>query len=221
MIKGLYQFKPSKIIEVSKIGLFLVCLLPLGLLGRDVWLEFQQPGSALGTDPAVQVVHILGNWAIRFLLITLCCASLSRRVRVVRLVRYRRMLGLFAFAYALLHFTAYYLLLAEAQWALVSADFVKRPYITMGMSALFLLIPLSITSTAGWQRRLRKKWKKLHRLVYAIGILAVVHVAWLAKSSYLDASLYAFCLLILLSERIIMKDKGRAKRPGFARMSEK
>jgi len=193
------------VISRAKPAVFLICLLPLGLLGIDVWQEYKAPGSALGADPAVAVVHFLGNWAIRFLLLTLTVSSLTRRVRKLRLIPIRRMLGLFAFAYAILHFGAYFVLLAGAELSGLLADFIERPYITMGISALILLLPLALTSTTYWQRRLRHNWKKLHRLVYPIGLLVVIHVAWLAKSSYLEAVIYSMWLMVLFGERIFPK----------------
>ncbi len=189
-------------VKKYKITVFLVCLLPLLVLVHDVWQEYEVPGSALGADPEVTVVHFLGNWAIRLLLLTLTLSSLTRRIKILRLIPYRRMLGLFAFTYASLHFSAYFLLLAGGDITTMLADFVKRPYISMGISALVLLIPLAITSTAYWQKRLRKNWKKLHRLVYPIGMLVIIHVAWLAKSSYLEAVVYTTWLFVLFGERI-------------------
>lgn len=190
-----------------KLVVFLLSLAPLCFLGSDIWQEYQSPGSALGADPAVAVVHFLGNWAIRFLLVTLTISSLTRRVRKFKLIPIRRMLGLFTFTYALLHFVAYFLLLAEAELSNLITDFVERPYITMGISALILLFPLAITSTNYWQRRLRLNWKKLHRLAYLIGLLAVIHVAWLAKSSYLEAVIYSTWLMVLFGERIFLKNR--------------
>jgi sulfoxide reductase heme-binding subunit YedZ len=195
------------LLKKYKSAVFIVCLFPLLFLIYDVWQEYQSPGSALGADPAVSVVHFLGNWAIRFLLITLTLSSLTRSVKTLRLIPYRRMLGLFAFSYVCLHFSAYFLLLAGAEFNSVLADFIKRPYISMGISALVLLIPLAVTSTAYWQRRLRKNWKRLHRLMYPIGMLVVIHVAWLAKSSYLEAVVYSTWLIVLFGERFFSRKR--------------
>ena len=192
----------------AKLLVFFLCVLPLCFLAFDVWREYQQPGSALGAEPAEAVVHFLGNWAVRMLLITLSISSLSRRIRTLNLIPFRRMLGLFAFAYVCLHFASYFFLLAGGEWAGLLEDFSERPYITVGISAFLLLVPLAITSTRGWQRRLRQSWKKLHRLVYAVAILAVVHIAWLAKSSYLEAVMYATWVGCLLLERLLIR--GRA-----------
>jgi len=172
------------VVRVGKPLAFCVLALPLALLGIDVWREFQLPGSGLGPDPGEDVVHHLGTWGLRTLLLTLAVSPASRLFKRPQLVRYRRMVGLWAFTYLVLHFLSYFWLLggyaagvaidgrrlgfAEA----LVMDIYKRPYITAGFLALVLLIPLAITSTRGWQRRLRRRWKTLHRLVYPAAIAA-------------------------------------------------
>ena len=135
------------------------CLLavPLALLGFDVWRELQVPGSGFGPDPGEEVVHHLGSWGLRVLLLTLAVSPASRVLRKPRLIRFRRMAGLWAFAYLVLHFTAYLGLLAGFEFATITEDIVKRPYITVGFLALVLLVPLAATSTRGWQRRLGRR----------------------------------------------------------------
>ena len=123
--------------------------MPLALLAVDVWREFEVPGSGLGPDPADELVRTLGTWGLRILLLTLAVSPASRVLRQPRLVRFRRMVGLWAFTYIVLHFTAYLAVLAGFELATIAADIVKRPYITVGFTALVLLIPLGCDLDAG------------------------------------------------------------------------
>ena len=186
-----------------KIGLWLVLAIPLVLIVLDVLRELEQPGSALGTDPGDALTDMVGEWALRMLLLTLAVSSVARRSGKRQWVRYRRMVGLWAFAYAVLHFTTYFGLLAGFDLQAVIADFAKRPYITVGIAALLLLVPLAVSSTRGWQRRLRERWRQLHRLVYLIAILAVIHLSWVAKGGILEPVIYSLVLAVLLGERIL------------------
>ena len=180
------------------------CLLavPLALLGFDVWRELQVPGSGFGPDPGEEVVHHLGSWGLRVLLLTLAVSPASRVLRKPRLIRFRRMAGLWAFAYLVLHFTAYLGLLAGFEFATITEDIVKRPYITVGFLALVLLVPLAVTSTRGWQRRLGRRWRTLHRLVYPAAIAAWTHLLWLSKGGFMDPFVYGLVLALLFGERI-------------------
>ena len=186
-----------------KIVLWLVLAIPLALIGLDIAAELEQPGSALGTDPEDALTDALGEWALRTLLATLAVSTVARLSRQRQWIRYRRMIGLWAFTYALLHFSVYFGLLAGFDIETVVADFSKRPYITVGIAALLLLIPLAVTSTRGWQRRLRLRWRQLHRLIYVIAVLAVIHLSWLAKGGILEPVVYATILAVLLGERIV------------------
>ena len=186
--------------------------LPLALLARDVWRELQVPGSALGPDPADELIRTLGSWAITMLLATLLVSPLSRLVRKPWLIRFRRMVGLWAFAYVVLHFTAYLGLLAGFELASIADDIVERPYITVGFLALLALVPLAVTSTRGWQRRLGRRWRSLHRLVYPIAIAAWIHVWWLAKGDLLDAFVYGLALAMLFGERIVFAVRSRKRK---------
>ncbi len=190
-----------------KVSVFSLALIPLLLLGYDVLQEYQQPGSALGAEPAEAVVRWLGNWAVRLLLLTLAISSLTRLTSLAKLITVRRMLGLFAFAYACLHLLAYVFLLAGGDLGTVLDDFIKRPYITAGLTAFLLLLPLAVTSTGAWQRRLRRNWMRLHRLIYPAAIVVVVHILWLAKGSYFDSFLYSAVLGVLLLERIYSRQR--------------
>ena len=192
----------------AKPVLFLLLALPLALLGVDVWRELQAPGSAFGPDPAAELTHRLGAWALRMLLLTLAVSPLARLLRKPWLVRVRRMIGLWAFAYAVLHFMSYLGPLAGFALTTVIEDLAKRPYITVGFAALVALVPLAITSTRGWQRRLRRRWKTLHRLVYPAAIAAWVHLLWLSKGSTMDPFIYGVVLALLFGERIAHRMRG-------------
>ena len=176
--------------------LFTACLLPLVLL---VWRVLT---GAVGPNPVEVITHDTGDWALRLLLATLAVTPLRRLTGQAWLVRLRRMLGLYAFFYAVLHFTTYLWLDQFFDWAAIAADIVKRPYITVGFAALVLLLPLAVTSTRGWQRRLGARWKRLHRLVYVIGVLAVLHYLWLVKADLLEPAIYAAMLAVLLAARV-------------------
>lgn len=161
------------------------------------------PGSRLGADPGEAVVLYLGEWSLRLLLATLLVSTLSRWLRSPGLIGIRRMVGLFAFAAVCGHFLAYLSFLAVFDWSQIREDLVERRYITVGFIALLLLIPLAWTSTRGWQRRLGRRWKKLHRLVYVIAALGLLHLFWLTKDGYGEAALMFACYLLLIGERLL------------------
>ena len=182
-------------LAVAKALVFLLCLGPFVHLGYDVFLG--DPGP----DPVARLVHETGAWTLRFLLITLAVTPLRRWFGWHVLVRFRRMLGLYAFFYATLHFAAYLFLDLGAFWAQILTDIVKRPYITVGFTAWLLLIPLAITSTNAMMKRLGKRWQPLHRLSYLIAILGVLHFAWLVKADLGEPLVYATILGLLLLVR--------------------
>lgn len=184
---------------------FFILAIPLFLLTYLIWIDYKTPGSGLGVDPEQALVKFFGEWGLRILLLTLATSSLSRLAAIPELIRYRRIFGLWSFAYIVLHFTVYFAVLAELNLSNMVDDFTKRPYITVGLSALFLLIPLAVTSTRGWQRRLKLNWSRLHMLVYLIVILAWLHLFWLSKSSYLDAFIYGVMISLLFVERVMYK----------------
>ncbi len=147
----------------------------------------------------------LGAWGLRALLLTLAVSPAARLLRRPRLVRFRRMAGLWAFAYIVLHFTAYLGVLAGFELQTIAADLVKRPYIMVGFGALVALIPLAVTSTRGWQRRLGRRWRALHRLVYPAAVLAWTHLLWLSKGGFMDPFVYGLVLALLFGERIVAR----------------
>jgi len=185
-------------------------LTPLAILGWQFWEVFKTGSDALGADPVAEVEHRLGLWALRFLILVLAITPLRHLTGQTGLLRFRRMLGLYAFAYATLHFAAYLALDLRGYWTQIFEEIAKRPYITVGFAAWLLLVPLAITSTRGWMRRLGRRWGQLHKLVYAIGVLAVLHFWWLVKSDIREPALYAGLLAVLLGARLVRALRTRA-----------
>ena len=183
-----------------KVPVFALCLSPGLLL---IWKGFN---GGLGANPIEFITHATGDWTLRFLAITLAVTPLRKLLRLPELVRFRRMLGLFAFSYGCLHFMTYLWLDKFFSWGEIAKDVVKRPFITAGFTAFVLLIPLAITSTAGWIRRLGgKRWQMLHRLVYVSAVAGVVHYYWLVKSDITRPVFYAAIVALLLAYRAAIK----------------
>jgi methionine sulfoxide reductase heme-binding subunit len=179
---------------------FVVCLAPLA------WLlcgAFGLLGVSLGADPVKKLEHELGLRALQLLLLTLLITPMRQLLNLTHLPRMRRMLGLFAFFYALLHFTVYLSLDLEFNFGTFFKDVAKRPYITIGLLALLLLIPLAVTSTNKMMRRLGRRWQKLHRLIYPIAILGVWHFWWQVKRDIREPLAYAAILAALLGYRLV------------------
>lgn len=160
-------------------------------------------GLSLGADPVKFMLHSCGDWALKFLLITLSMTPLRQLTGSIAWLRHRRMLGLFAFFYAVLHFSVYVILDQSGRLGAVWQDILKRPYITIGMLALLLLLPLALTSTAAMQRRLGRRWVALHRSIYLIAILGVWHYWWGVKKDIREPLLYAVILAALLGYRLV------------------
>lgn len=179
-----------------------LALTPLAWLCLQFWRVYSGADiDALGADPVAAIEHFLGLWALRLLLLTLAVSPLRQWTGQPVLLRFRRMLGLYAFAYATLHFAAYLVLDLGGYWSQVFEEIAKRPYITVGFAAWLLLVPLAVTSTQGWIRRLGRRWARLHRLVYVIAVLAVLHFWWVVKSDIREPLLYAAVLAGLLGWR--------------------
>ena len=180
---------------------------PLGFIAALIpflWLQCGALGLfdvSLGADPTKKLEHVLGKTALNLLLLTLLVTPVRHIANLPHLPRFRRMLGLFAFFYATLHFIVYLSLDLEFNWHTVWSDIAKRPYITLGFTALVLMIPLAVTSTNRMMRRLGRRWQKLHRLVYPIAILGVWHYYWLVKRDVRLPLLYAGILAVLLGYR--------------------
>ena len=182
----------------TKVFLFVVCLIPLFLLG---WRAYT---GDLTANPIEYITHTTGDWTIRFLLITLTVTPLRKLVNQPLLIRFRRMLGLFAFFYGTLHFSTY-LVDKSIDLHEIWADIYKRPFITVGFTGLMCMVPLAVTSTAGWVRRLgAKRWQLLHRLIYFSALAGVIHYYWLVKSDVRLPLLYAAILTILMAYRMWM-----------------
>jgi methionine sulfoxide reductase heme-binding subunit len=181
----------------SKPLVFLICLVPLAALG------WQALHGELTANPIEFITHATGDWTLRFLIITLCVTPLRKILHLPELIRFRRMLGLFAFFYACLHFTTYIWLDKFFDLSEMWKDIAKRKYITVGFTAFLLLIPLAITSTAGWIRRLGgKRWQQLHRLIYFSAALGVIHYYWLVKSAVIRPLTYGAIVAVLLLWRL-------------------
>jgi len=189
---------PRWVIAV-KVALWAACLAPFALVVLRA-LEFH--GLSLGADPVQELLNVFGKTALNLLLLTLCITPIRRSTGINRLISFRRLFGLFAFFYAVLHFTTYAWLDLGFAWDHVFEDIAKRPYITVGFTALLLLIPLAATSTNRMQRALGRNWVKLHRLVYVIAVLGVVHFWWQVKRDISEPLLYAFLLTVLLGVRL-------------------
>ena len=182
----------DKKIVIGKPLLFLLCLVPALLL---LWDAMQQQ---LGANPVEALLHRSGDWSIRLLLITLAITPLRKMTGWGWLLRFRRMLGLYAFFYALLHFTVYLWLDRGLSWMEISVDILERPYITLGFVTFLILLALAVTSTRGMMRRLGKHWSTLHQWVYAAGLFGAIHYLWLVKSGYLEAGLYMAIFVVLM-----------------------
>jgi sulfoxide reductase heme-binding subunit YedZ len=187
-------------VAASKPLLFVLCLVPLG------WIAWDVVHGRLGVDPVAQLEHRSGDWTLRLLLATLAVTPLRMLSKWHWLVRYRRMLGLFAFFYASVHFSIYLAIDLGGFWTQVLAEIAKKPYITVGFTAWLVMLPLALTSTRAMQRRLGRNWLRLHRLVYLAGLCGVLHYLWLVKSgntlAVSEPMVYLAILLVLLAARV-------------------
>jgi sulfoxide reductase heme-binding subunit YedZ len=186
-------------VKKGKALLFVACLAPL------VWLVARALGVAglgLGANPIEALLRFLGLWGLRLLLATLCITPLSVRLRKPKLMGVRRLLGLFAFTYLGLHFLTWLVLDQWLSASRIVADIAKRPYITVGFTALLMLVPLAVTSTRGWMRRLGRRWHLLHKLVYPAAMLGCVHFWWQVKADWREPLAYAVVLAGLLVWRV-------------------
>jgi len=182
-----------------KVGIFIACLIPLGVLGWDGYTQ------NLGANPIEKITHTTGDWTLRLLLVTLSVTPLRKLLGVPALIKFRRMPGLFAFFYACLHFTTYIWLDKFFNLHEMLVDVAKRKFITLGFTAFVLLIPLALTSTGGWIRRLGgKRWQSLHRLIYVSAIAGVIHYLWLVKADIRKPLEYGAILALLLGYRVVL-----------------
>jgi sulfoxide reductase heme-binding subunit YedZ len=194
-------------VKNGKVLLFVGCAAPLGwLVARTLGVA----GLGLGANPIEALLRFLGLWGLRLLLATLCITPLSVWLRKPKLMGVRRLLGLFAFTYLALHFLAWLVLDQWLSMSRIVADIAKRPYITVGFAALLMLVPLAVTSTRRWMRRLGRRWHALHRLIYPAAILGCVHFWWQVKADWRQPLAYAVALAALLAWRL---HRARMKRP--------
>jgi len=186
---------------------FALCLLPGVLVVADA---FEITGS-LGANPIEEIQDRLGNWGLRFIMIALAVTPLRRLGSWNWLPRFRRMLGLFAFFYVLLHFLAWLILDQGFLWSAIVEDIVERPFITLGFAALLILTAMAATSTSGMRRRLGKRWQQLHYGAYIAGILGVWHYWWQVKKDIQEPLIYAVILSLLLGFRIWVRFARKSK----------
>jgi len=178
---------------------FIACLIPLGQLLYNAWTD------NLSANPIEFITHFTGDWTLIFLLASLSVTPLRKISGWNELIKYRRMLGLFAFFYAVLHFATYTVLDHFFDFPAIVKDVMKRPYVTAGFTGFVLMIPLAMTSTAGMIRRLGKRWQQLHRFVYVVGIAGVIHFYWLVKADIRRPVQYGAVLALLLGYRLVVK----------------
>lgn len=191
-------------LKLFKVAVFFAALIPLA---RLAWKGYQQ---MLGANPIEVITHSTGDWTLIFLMLTLSITPLRKLTGQAWLIRFRRMLGLFAFFYASLHFTTYIFLDKFFDVHEMVKDIGKRKFITIGFTAFVLLIPLAATSTAGMIRRLGKRWQMLHRLIYVSGIAGVIHYWWLVKADVRKPQYYAIVLILLLGYRLLAAQRKKA-----------
>lgn len=181
----------------TKVGIFLLCLIPLG---RLVWRGLH---NGLGANPVEFIQLTTGDWTLRFLVFTLCITPFRKLLNLPDLIRFRRMLGLFAFSYLCIHFLTYLVLDQSLDILAIWKDIAKRPFITVGFLGFLLLLPLAITSTTGWIRRLGgKRWQMLHRAIYLAAVCGVIHYYWKVKSDVRMPLFYGALVGILLLWRL-------------------
>jgi len=193
-------------IRRAKAVLFVIALVPAG------WLAAGLYRGALGANPAETLQLETGIWALRFLLASLAITPLRRLTGWNWTIQYRRMLGLFAFFYATLHLLTYVAFDRFFDFSGVAKDIIKRPYITAGMAAFVLMVPLALTSTKGWIRRLGRRWQLLHRLVYFSAAAACLHFLWKVKVMIGEPVYYAAILALLLAFRILWRFRQKAQK---------
>jgi len=182
----------------AKLLVWLVCLAPFGRLVWRIWHQDVTP------NPVEFITHFTGDWTLRLVVATLAITPLRKLLHLPELIRFRRLIGLFAFFYACLHLTTYVWFDHNFDFHAMLQDVAKRPYITAGFTAFVLMIPLALTSTAGWIRRLGgKRWQSLHRLIYVTAIAAVIHYYWLVKSDIRLPVLYGTLVALELGYRMV------------------
>lgn len=204
---GSSGFSRKRLIFGLKAAVFIVSLWPV----TEILIAFLMSNTGFfGANPAELILHRTGDWALYFLLITLAISPLRRMTRLNDLIKFRRMAGLFAFFYATLHLVSYIAFDRFFYLDEIFRDILRRPFIFVGIAAFILLVPLAVTSTKGWVQRLGgHRWNLLHRTVYIIAILGVVHYWWLVKRDILWPAIFAGILFLLLMYRLLPKKRFR------------
>lgn len=195
-------FRPAVLIKVV---LFVAALVPQALLIRGAVT------GDLGVNPAETIQLETGRWALRFLLLSLAVTPVRRMTGWNAIIQVRRMLGLFAFFYGVCHFLSYWSFDLNFAFSAMIGDVLKRPFIALGFAALVLMVPLALTSTKGWIRRMGKRWSQLHRLAYVSATLAVLHFIWKVKVFTGDPVIYAAILVALLGFRLFWAFRTRRR----------
>lgn len=198
--------RPQSIRWRIKPPLHLLSFVPL------VWLLWGIFTDNLGANPVETLTRETGIWAFRFLLITLAITPLRKLTGWSWLTQLRRMLGLYAFFYAFLHFMVYLVFDQGLSLAYIYEDIIERPFITVGFAALSILVTLAVTSTHGWRRRLRTGWNRLHSLVYVAAVLVLLHFIWLTRADYLEPGIYTGIFIFLMIPRAL--GYGKKALPG-------
>lgn len=184
-------------LDAARRTLFVLCLLPLCHLGLGLWQD------TLGDDPIDTLTRGLGAWALKLLLITLAITPLRRLTGWIWLLKLRRTLGLFVAFYGCLHMISYLWLDQRFDWPAIGNDILKQPFMVAGMIAFALLIPLAVTSSNAMIRRLGgRRWQELHRLIYPLALLSVLHFTWMVRTDFVQPALYGLALALLLGLRL-------------------
>lgn len=194
-------------LRILKFLIYVACLMPLS------WLFYAALNDQLGANPIEVVTRRLGEWGLQLLLVTLCMTPLRDILKQPWPIQIRRLLGLFAFFYVIVHFITYLWLDQFFDWPEIWKDILKRPFITFGMLSVLGLLPLALTSNRFSQRRLGGRWRKLHQLIYPIAILAVLHFYWLVKADILRPVVLSLCLFMLLLYRFVKFQRKAASAP--------
>lgn len=204
-LSQLKALRNPRLWQIVRVVIFWLALVPFAYLLQGAVL------NTLGADPARELALETGRWALRFLLMSLAITPLRELTGLTGLFPLRRTLGLFSLFYAVLHFIIYMVFLLELRWSEIGSDIVERPYITVGFTALLILVAMGVTSTRAMMRRLGRRWKQLHQLVYLASLLALLHLLWILRTDLFDAVFYGTILVMLLGYRLVTRLKRRVQ----------